>query len=164
MTLIEAHEALTLKIGGELVQLIPGEPMPLPDKAAQRLLRKMPESVRLVEADPSMNMEAMGVCIEAGPARSCCWESADGVIRRGTCVLLGMTGISSTARFWIGIETDDGRFSWVREDRLRSIQQYDAQAREPRNASCAKCGGSGPFRWICEALLCVTCRGGETHG
>jgi hypothetical protein len=125
--LIEALRPLRVKMPTGPVELQPGQAFEFREEYALRLLAKVPENVRIVQPDQFTAVDEKPFCVDPGPGRPCYWEGSDGIIRRGSGVLLGMMGTRSAARFWVGIEAEDGVFRWVREDRLRSIQQYAAQ-------------------------------------
>jgi hypothetical protein len=81
---------------------------------------------------PATTFPDPAVMIEPARAqRPVFWESTDGTIRRGTYICFAMTRERGNALFWIGIEDERGKFTWVRDDRLRSrAQYYEAQRSE----------------------------------
>jgi hypothetical protein len=88
------------------------------------------------------------------------WERGDGQIARGRLVLLG----KDVSTGWVGVETADGSFWWVREDKLRSRQAYEAQQRAgaktfpepPDPGACPTCGGRRWWRsqWKTNCTVC----------
>jgi hypothetical protein len=162
--LIEALKPLRVKLPTGPVELRGGQAFEFGEEHALRLLAKVPETVRVVQPDQFTAVDETPFCIDPCPGRPCYWEGSDGIIQRGSGVLLGMMSTGSATRFWVGTDAEDGVFRWVREDRLRTTRQYESQATEHPTAICMQCGTGGPFRWVSGALLCMTCRAGEVHG
>jgi hypothetical protein len=115
LTQIEALEPLPMRMDGILYKLRAGETMALPDTIAVKLMERAAGRVRVVHVEER-------VIVEPGPQRVAYWEGPDGCIRQGVVTWLGRV----CQEYWVFIESTD-RQSWVREDQLRSREQYESQ-------------------------------------
>lgn len=117
------------------VQLVPGQPVDLPEERALRLLAKAPGKVKVVSWSSDVVIEPA-----APNARPVYWERGDGHIY-GPAVpeFLAKVGTGATDRFWVIVEYQ-GQAIWVRSDRWRSRKAFETQPtlrtvepiREPR--------------------------------
>ena len=115
----------TCRWSGGSVYLEPGKPIDLPDEQAQRLLRKVPDRVRIVEPLSEL------ITIEpAHPqARPLYWERATGIVGPAAPEFMVKVGEA----FWI-VAQFEGVPVWIHSDRLRSRQQFKTQViRKPVN-------------------------------
>jgi hypothetical protein len=93
---------------GEEVTLRPGVPTEIPDHAANQLLKKAPDKVRLVkEAPPTRN----------GPRIS--WQRADGTQHTATIDLLH---IDADGALWAFVTMQDGGWAAVNAKYLERIE------------------------------------------
>lgn len=140
---------------GRTIVLTPGEPVDLAEEQARHLLSQAPTEVRQVPRSPVPEP----VQVELGPDRPVWWKSADGTIRRGLAVLLGKVETDDRVTCWVGIQNEDGRVAWVRDDRLRAPGAVTVPAASAQ-ATCARCGGPPPLTWRQGWLVCPRCRSG----
>ncbi len=119
---IEALTPLKVHMNGRDLLLDPGQPQDLPDEEARRLLAKVPNKVRVVPSDEPVVIEP-AVRPDGSPLAPIYWEDNIGQI-------LGPAVPEFVARaggdFWI-VTTFEGNARWIRSDRLRSKQAFDAQ-------------------------------------
>jgi hypothetical protein len=121
---VVADRHLRVLLPSRVLELQPGTPCELPDEDAERLLAKIPERVRAVTTD--MTVEP-AIKPDGSPLSAVYWESGDGTIRQGWPVLFGMERVGEARRFWIGVEYDNREFAWVHETRLRNAASYQTQ-------------------------------------
>lgn len=114
--LIEALYPLTVRLPNGDLQMEPGQPVDLPEAYATRLLEKLPQKVRRLDARPLIEPAAPN-------ARPVFWETADRLIL-GPAVpeFLAQVG----AQFWVVVQYD-GAPRWIRSDRLRSRRAFETQ-------------------------------------
>ena len=109
-------------VDGLEVRFAPGQPVPLDDDRARRLLDRAPGKVKVV----SSTSDAV-VDLAAPNARSVYWESTDGrILGPGQPEFLARVGAGDGATFWV-IVTYRGAVRWIRSDRLRSRQAWETQ-------------------------------------
>src|SRR5437660_8938413 len=109
------HAPLTYRWPGGEVQLVPGQPVDLPESRALRLLQRAPGKVRAVPASG----ESPEVVIESAVCRPVYWESMDGRMHGPAPVrFMARVGSPTHPEFWLCVEAP-GRTVWIRDDRLR---------------------------------------------
>lgn len=136
---------------GREIRLEPGQAVEVPDDQARKLLSVAHPYVRPLHAQEPCQAQA-------GAGKPVFWLGTDGVIRQGTCLLLASHRDEGRLWGWIGAEATDG-WHWIREDRLRSRKDFEAQPARPAT-SCARCGAPAWLRWAGGALLCSVCERG----
>ena len=117
---LEALAPFTYRWPGGEIHLEPGRPVDLADDRARRLIQKAGDRVRVIESDPIVLEPA------SATARPIYWESMDGTWY-GPAIpeYLERTGTGDHEQFWV-ITTYQGAIRWIRADRLRSRQAFEA--------------------------------------
>lgn len=125
-----------MKFGGQVHALQPGHTIDLPPEKAQRLLEQVPGRVRplpqpiVPEKHGGPSFPEIIIEPAATKARPIYWEQADGRIVGGVKPeLLAMVNTGAGASFWIVTEYQ-GQPRWIRCDRLRSRQAFEAQRKD----------------------------------
>ena len=106
---------------GEEIILKPGVPVELRDESARILLKQAGDRVRVVDSS---------VVIEpAHPnARPIYWERNDGnIYGPARLQFLAQVGLGLKTTDFCVVVSFDGGLVWIRSDRLRSRQQFEAQ-------------------------------------
>ena len=124
MQLEAIGRAIKFKLhSGVEILLEPGRPVELPDASARSLLKQAGAMVRIVSDTPAVVIEP------ASPtARLVYWERNDGRIY-GPAIpeFLAHVGLGlKTTNFWVVTDCET-QLVWIRSDRLRSRQQFEAQ-------------------------------------
>lgn len=112
--LIEVLEPLKVRLpGGQLRDLLPGQPVDLPDEAARKLLQRAPGRAR-VASQPLLTSVSTS-------SRPVYFETMAGELLGPAVVSHLTSALDSQGKEWAWFCLDyQGSWLWVREDRLRS--------------------------------------------
>ena len=103
--LIESNKPVAVELTEKLIQLSPGKPIEFPDDIAERLVKKAPHTLRVVEhSAPSF-----------APGAALIWDSP----RFGTTTVRALDSIGEWF-FVQGIQTK-GLMAWVRGEHLTAL-------------------------------------------